>query len=524
MKTFKKIAISIFTAFILLVNINLLEAKKIDNYLDKANYSEVQLKNTLTVKWLFILYYNIIWEWIPDTYKFIKLKYKNVNENTLIYDALQKWVYLDLIKNIEWDLWLSKKATEDVFNRMILKNFWQEFEANKTKEITLDKFIDVMQELKDLTEKQNEEAINEAKIDSLSIQNTINFPILNDVYLKLKLNHYDSNNFTDEQLVRWAIKWMVDSTWDKFTTYFPPTEAKNFNDELGWSFEWIWAQVEMETAWVLQIIAPLPGTPAEKAWLKAWDRIMKIDELEITDKVSLQDAVNKIKWPSWTEVTLTILRGTQTLEIKVTRSKIIVDYVQYKKLDNWDNYIRITIFWAWVYNSFKKAVEDIAKNNPNGKTIIDLRNDPGWSLDEVSSILNYFVPKWEGTVNIKYKRYSTDLQSLWSPYNFIDKNVIVLINKWSASASEIMALTIKDYWMHVKLIWEKSYGKWSVQSLDDYADGSSFKYTIAKWFSGKTKTWIDTIWINPDIEVKLDEQWFKAWNDNQLNYAKNYRF
>ena len=206
------------------------------------------------------------------------------------------------------------------------------------------------------------------------------------------------------------------------------------------------------------------------------------------------------------------------------RSKIIVDYVQYKKLDNWDNYIRITMFWAGVYESFKKAVDDIAKNNPNGKTIIDLRNDPGWSLDEVSSILNYFVPKDKSTVNIKYKKYFTDLYSLWADFNFLNKNIIILINKWSASASEIMAATIKDYLVSIKIIWEKSYWKWSVQSLDNYADGSSFKYTIAKWFSWKTKTGIDWVWISPDIEVKLDEVWFKAWTDNQLDYAKNYRF
>ena len=179
---------------------------------------------------------------------------------------------------------------------------------------------------------------------------------------------------------------------------------------------------------------------------------MKIDALEITDKISLQDAVNKIKWPSWTDVTLTILRDWATLEIKVTRSKIIVDYVQYKRLDNWDNYIRITIFGAGVYSSFKKAVDDIAKNNPWAKTIIDLRNNPGWSLDEVSSMLNFFVPKDKSTVNIKYKKYSTDLYSLGSTYNFLDKNVVILINKWSASASEIMAATIKDYLNKVKIM------------------------------------------------------------------------
>ena len=104
MKTFKKIAISLFTTLILVVNINVLEARKIENYLDKSNYSEAQLQNTLTIKGLFILYYNLIGEWIPETYKYIELKYKNLDKSSLIYDALQKWVYLDLIKNKEGDL------------------------------------------------------------------------------------------------------------------------------------------------------------------------------------------------------------------------------------------------------------------------------------------------------------------------------------------------------------------------------------------------------------------------------------
>ena len=164
--------------------------------------------------------------------------------------------------------------------------------------------------------------------------------------------------------------------------------------------------------------------------------------------------------------------------------------------------------------------EKIAKENPNAKTIIDLRNNPGWSLDEVAGILNFFVPKWLSVVNIKYKNFSTDMFSLWSDYNFLNKEVVVLLNSWSASASEIMAITMKDYLADLKIVWEKSYWKWSVQNLDWYSDSSSFKYTTAKWFSWKTKTWIDWVWITPDLELKLDEAQFKNWIDNQLDYAK----
>jgi carboxyl-terminal processing protease len=106
--------------------------------------------------------------------------------------------------------------------------------------------------------------------------------------------------------------------------------------------------------------------------------------------------------------------------------------------------------------------------------------------------------------------------------DFTKRKIVILINEWSASASEIMAWTIKDYLpQNTRTIGEKSYGKWSVQSLDTYVDGSSFKYTIAKWFTGKSQTGIDGIGIRPDIEVKFDQKLWKESRDNQMEYAKN---
>lgn len=490
------------------------------NYLDKSIYTQTQLDSNLTVKWLFYLYYNIIWDWIAPSYKYIKLDFNNVETWSSIYDALQKWVYLDLIKNKAVEINLDANASEDIFNKMLSANFWETFAATPKKILTLWKFLDIMQELRN-SDTQSQESTGST---NYAIENVKNFLILNDVYTKLKTNHYNSDSFKDEDLVNWAIKWMVEATWDKFSVYFPPVASKDFQDQLAWSFEWIWAQIDMSNSWVLTVIAPLPWSPAESAWLRWWDQITKINGVEITNKMTLEDAANKIKWPKWSTVTLTILRDWTTSDIKVIRDTIKLDYVTYKKLDNGDNYIQITTFWAGTYDAFSWVVDKISKENPNGKTIIDLRNDPGWSLDEVAKILNFFVPKWESTVNIKYKNYSTDMYSMWAPFNFLDKKIIVLINSWSASASEIMTATMKDYLTNLKVIWEKSYWKWSVQSLDWYPDWSSFKYTIAKWFSWKTKTGIDWVGIVPDIEVKLDEALFKNKVDNQLEYAKNLSF
>lgn len=180
------------------------------------------------------------------------------------------------------------------------------------------------------------------------------------------------------------------------------------------------------------------------------------------------------------------------------------------------------MFGNSVSNAFKDVVKKMAANGTQRKVIIDLRNNPGGSLDEVTDILGLFVPKDQSVVQIKLKNNTTDTYSLGENlFDFNNTRLIILINEGSASASEIMAGTIKDYLPNTKLLGEKSYGKGSVQTLEDYPDGSSLKYTIAKWFTGKTKTGIDGTGIKPDIEVKFDEALFKQGTDNQLEAAKN---
>jgi carboxyl-terminal processing protease len=158
------------------------------------------------------------------------------------------------------------------------------------------------------------------------------------------------------------------------------------------------------------------------------------------------------------------------------------------------------------------------------KLIIDLRNNWGWYLNEVTKMLSYIVPKWENTAVIKYLWYDESITS--AGYDLINLNnykVIVLQNSWTASASEIMIWTMNDYFKDLVTIWENTFGKGSVQTIREYNDGSSLKYTIAKWFTGWTQTWIDGVWIAPDVELELDiESYQKDWTDNQLQKAINY--
>ncbi len=156
---------------------------------------------------------------------------------------------------------------------------------------------------------------------------------------------------------------------------------------------------------------------------------------------------------------LHVKRGAEELDFSITRAKIVINYVEYKKLETNDQYIKITTFGAGVKDAFIQALTAISKDTSNGKIIIDLRNNPGGSLDEVAAMLNYFVPKGQSVVHIKYKNTITEMQS--EGQYLIDltrRKIVILMNGGSASASEIMAGTIKDYLgENVRIVGEKSY-------------------------------------------------------------------
>lgn len=258
----------------------------------------------------------------------------------------------------------------------------------------------------------------------------------------------------------------------------------------------------MEVPGVLKIVSPFPGSPAEKAGLRGGDVIVKIGDLAVTDKLSLQDAVSRIKGPAGTEVTLSIKRGNENLIVKIKRERIEVKFVEYKKLPSGVAYLKISAFGNGTLAAFDEAAKWIDKNGTDtDKLIIDLRNNPGGSLEEVGGILSYFVPKGEPVVKIRLRDSKDEMVSAGTASKISSRKIAILINGGSASASEIMAGTIKDYLPKTVLVGEKTYGKGSVQSFVPFPDGSSLKYTVAKWFTGKTETGIDHIGISPDVAV-----------------------
>lgn len=466
---------------------------------------------------------------IPESYNYIDLYYLDINKKNKSYKDIQKIVYTWVLPNKKINLNLSKKLNAYQFFYIISYITWYDFINDSNTDLLKNRFVklsDIIM-VKEVLESwsDDEYTIDESMsyyIDLLKTsQEKEKLKMLLDVYDTLIEEHYDKDKLDKDKLLYWWIEWLTQGSEDLYSVFFPPTESKNFNESLIWEFEWIWAYVEMSKPWILTIITPIASSPAEKGWLKWWDIIIKVDDFEIKKDTSIIDAVAKIKWPAWTKVSLTISRNWEDIKLEITREKVIIKDVESKALNNSFYYIQIKNFWEKVYSEFDSAVDEFIKSW-NKKLIIDLRNNPGWYLDQVTNMLSMFVPNWEKTAIIKYRDFDYSYNSTWiNKLNLNDYKIYILINWWTASASEIMVWTLKDYFPQIVVVWEKSFGKWSVQTLRQYNDWSSLKYTIAKWFTWKNQIWIDKVWISPDEEVILNDDDFKKSIDNQLNYILN---
>lgn len=338
-----------------------------------------------------------------------------------------------------------------------------------------------------------------------------------EVYNLIKFNTYDSEWVDKKKLIDNSIKWLVQWLWDKHSEYFNLDETKKFNEILSWDFEWIWAVVEVNELGVI-VDRLIKGSPAKKYWLQTWDIIIKANDIKL-EWLELYDAVDKIKWPAWTNVKLEVLRKWETsvLSFDVVREKIKIPSVDSKVFDNWKiGYISVNMFWDDTSTEFENTLKQFMDTK---WLIIDLRDNWGWYLQSAVSILSKLVENDKILVVTKYKDVFSNINypsiNDWSIYS---GKIVVLINENSASASEITAWALKDYQKAI-LVWKNSYGKWSVQKPFDLIDGSMLKITIAKWFTPKDVN-IDKEWIKPDIEVWFEKDDFAKSYDRQLETAK----
>ncbi|HOE80764.1 MAG TPA: S41 family peptidase [bacterium] len=350
------------------------------------------------------------------------------------------------------------------------------------------------------------------------LSSDLNFNLFWQTWDIVKTNYVDHDQLTDKQMFYGALRGLVSSTKDPYTIFMDPEDAKMFNEDLAGSFSGIGAEVGLRND-VITIIAPLADTPAERAGLRAGDKVYAIDQ-QSTAGLTVDEAVKKIRGPKGTKVTLTIGRGDAKLQdITIVRDVIVVKSLDYS-YNSEDGLFIITInnFNADTETLFAEAVADIKVKNPRG-LIVDLRNNPGGYLDSAVAIASYWIES--GVIVGEQSATESPRQYLARGFApLANLPTVVLINQGSASASEIVAGALMDYG-RATTIGKTTFGKGSVQMVKDLPDGSMIKITTDKWLTPSGVS-INDKGITPDIEIDFTEEDFNANRDPQIEKAKEF--
>ena len=320
-----------------------------------------------------------------------------------------------------------------------------------------------------------------------------------------------------------AINGLLSSLDDPYTVFFPPAEKELFESEIRGNFEGVGMEIALKDG-VLTVIAPLKGTPAANAGIKAGDKILKIDDRE-TDKMSVEEAVSHIRGPKGSSVKLTVFSSgaDKPRDLNVVRDTIQVPAVETEtNLSDGVFIIKINSFSERAAFEFQKALREFVLSKTN-KLIIDVRGNPGGYLDSAVEIASWFLEIGKPVLREKYKDGKEDVLRSRGYNAFPSTPIVVLINEGSASASEILAGALRDNGK-AKLVGKKTFGKGSVQEPIDIKDSSlavvgMLKITIARWLTPNGED-ITKQGIKPDYEIdNATPDEVKAKKDPQISKA-----
>lgn len=357
------------------------------------------------------------------------------------------------------------------------------------------------------------------------------------VLSKIENNYYDRTAIDSEKILNGAIMGMVESLDDPYTMYLPPVKNTEFKQVMAGKFEGIGAELGMNGKQII-VVAPLDGSPAEKAGVRAGDAIFKVDDKEIFGW-TLAQAVEKIRGPKGTDVKITLVHksDSKTTDVKITRDTITV-----KSLSTWTKkvkdiapinsksatfsahlndkitYIRLSQFGDSTNNEWTDMViklsQELATDKDVKGVVFDLRNNPGGYLTDAVYIASEFIKTGTAVMQEdkdgERKKFDVSGRGMLT-----DIPVIILLNKGSASASEIVAGALRDH-KRAKLVGETSFGKGTIQGAEDLGGGSGLHVTIAKWLT-PDGIWVHKKGLEPDFAVQLDQK--DPSHDTQLEKA-----
>ena len=319
-------------------------------------------------------------------------------------------------------------------------------------------------------------------------------------YSILLQEHVDHSTLDPEQLTDGAIRGLLMSLDDPHASYLSAEQHAREQESHRGFFEGIGAQVNLTEAGVT-VIAPIPGAPAEAAGILAGDVILAVDG-ESIEGLTLIEAVNRIRGPGGTQVTLLIrhLGSQENVNISVTRGRIPIESTSFKMLDNGVGHLWIYSFSNTTEDEVRRAIQQFEDANGRG-LILDLRNNPGGLLHAVVSVSDLFLDGGEVLYEIDAQGGKTDYDaSGGGPASEIP--MVVLVNQFSASASEILAGAIKTA-ERAPVIGATTYGKGSVNITRELSDGSAIYFTIRRWYL-PDGTQIEGQGVTPTVEFESD--------------------
>lgn len=317
-------------------------------------------------------------------------------------------------------------------------------------------------------------------------------------------------NYVEEvdtkELVYDAIKGMLRDL-DPHSTFMPPHAYKEMQIDTKGEFGGLGIQISLRDG-ILTVIAPIEDTPAWNAGIKAGDMIMKIDG-EPTKSMSLQDAVNRMRGPKGTPVTISVAReGWKELQdFTIVRDIIKIKSVKSKVIDESIGYVKISQFQERTSSDLARAIEELEKEGVRS-LVLDLRNNPGGLMSSAVDVAGQFLEQGRLVVYIKGRSGERTEYKARDGGKVFEKPMVVLVNQGSASGSEIVAGALKD-WNRAVILGVKTFGKASVQGMIPLSDGSGLRLTTARYYTPSGLS-IQNTGIEPDIEVEL-----KAANGEQ---------
>ena len=335
-------------------------------------------------------------------------------------------------------------------------------------------------------------------------------------FLKALIDEYFIDDVDKEKLTEGIYKGYIDGLEDPYSAYFDEEETKEMNETTSGEYQGVGFVVSQDKdTGIITILQVYEDSPAQKAGIKDGDILYKVDGEEVSGQ-ELTEVVRRIKGEEGTDVDLTVFRGDNSEEITVTatRGTIEAQTVSHELKENGVGYIRISEFDSVTYEQYKSALEDLEANGMQS-LIVDLRNNPGGNLVTVCDILDLMLPEGK-IVYTKDKNGEQNVFTSDEEHQFT-KPLVVMMNGYSASASEIFAGAIQDYGIG-QIVGTQSYGKGVVQQIFDLKDGTSLKLTIAEYFTPNDRN-INGEGITPDVEVKYEVNEADPEADNQLDKA-----